>query len=58
MNEQTIKIAEIHIVTLFRPFSAFFCEEKSCEVPPNAAMPSPLWECINIKAIIKTAAII
>ncbi len=38
-------------VSLFKPFSALFCDEKTCAAFPIPAMPSPFGECIRINTI-------
>lgn len=45
-------------VTLFNPFSADFCEEKSWLAEPIAAMPSPFGECRSTSIIKSTPEII
>ena len=44
-------------VNLLSPFSALFCDEKTCAAFPIPAMPSPLGECIRMSAINKKADI-
>ena len=56
-NTQTVKIPATIKVNLLSPFSALFCDEKTCAAPPIPAMPSPLGECIKISAISKNADI-
>ena len=57
-NVVTKKTIATHIVSLFSPDSAFFCEENICEAPPIDAMPSPLGEWINTNTISNKADII
>ena len=45
-------------VTLFRPFSADFCEENNWLAEPIAAMPSPFGECKSTNIIKSTPEII
>lgn len=57
-NTQTAKILATMNVNLFKPFSALFCEEKTCAALPIPAIPSPFGECIRIKTINNNADMI
>jgi hypothetical protein len=58
MKEQTKNMIAIMYVVLFKPFSALFCDEKTCAAFPIPAMPSPFGECIRISKINNNAVII
>ncbi len=55
---QIKNIAATIPVNLFNPFSALFCEAKTCEAPPIPAIPSPFGECSKINIIKSKAEII
>ena len=57
-NVEITKIPTKKYVTLFKPFSVDFCEEKSWLAAPIEAIPSPFGECNNTKITLKTALII
>ena len=58
MKVETKNTIATHIVSLFRPDSAFFCEAKTCDAPPMPAIPSPLGECIITSKIKSSEEII
>ena len=50
-NTHTTNTTATIAVSLFKPFSALFCELNICAALPIPAMPSPLGECIRISTI-------
>ena len=56
-NTHTINTSATIAVSLFKPFSALFCDVNICAALPIPAMPSPFGECIRINTINKSADI-